>query len=220
MNIQNSNAPKLNGQHQHIKVRKCKKKNDKVEDIEDNNNQSSNTQNNNNINILNHNSLPETTKNYFSTDSDWEIPIYEIIERNNPKTFLCMNVLVLDFPTLSAESIAKYINSRYGPNNNYSSTISTRTVQRYLKKLKFNVKKASFAPPNRNSIGLRIYRVAWCKIIDDILQTENVLIAFTDEASVTTCEGRKYGRAFAAITPVLNIPLSKITMTIVAMVII
>lgn len=130
-----------------------------------------------------------------------------------------MIVLILDFPNLSADSIAKYLNSKYGPNYQYAKKVSKRTVQRYLRNLRFNIKKASFAPPNRNSIGLRIYRVAWCKIIDDILDTDNVLIAFVDEAAVTTCEGRKYGRSYAAITPVMNIPLDKVTETVVAMVI-
>lgn len=32
------------------------------------------------------------------------------------ETLLCIIVLVLDFPTLSAPSIAKYLNSKYGPN--------------------------------------------------------------------------------------------------------
>ena len=141
------------------------------------------------------------------------------LQKISDDTILCMIVLILDFPTLSAESIATYLNSKYGPNYQYSKKVSKRTVQRYLKHLKFGVKKASFAPPNRNSIGLRIYRVAWCKIIEKILQNENTLIAFVDEASVTTCEGRAYGRSYAAITPVLNIPLSKVHVTIVAIVI-
>lgn len=85
--------------------------------------------------------------------------------------------------------------------------------------MKFNVKKASFASPNRNSIGLRIYRVAWYKIIEKILQNENTLIAFVDEAFVTTCEGRANGKSYAAITPLLNVPLSKVHVTIVALVI-
>ena len=99
----------------------------------------------------------------------------------------------------------KYINSKYGPNYNYALKISKRTVQRYLKLLRFSVKIAQFAPPNRNTIGLRIYRVAWCKIIEDILNNDNVLIAFVDEASVTSCEGRVFGRAYARITPVINV---------------
>ena len=110
----------------------------------------------------------------------------------------------------------KYINSKYGPNYNYALKISKRTVQRYLKLLRFSVKIAQFAPPNRNTIGLRIYRVAWCKIIEDILNNDNVLIAFVDEASVTSCEGRVFGRAYARRTPVINVPLGKVQMTIVA----
>ena len=52
--------------------------------------------------------------------------------------------------------------------------------------------------------------------MEDILRNENVLLAFVDEAVVTDCDGRCYGRAFAGITPVMNCPLSKVKSTIVA----
>ena len=93
----------------------------------------------------------------------------ESVQKVSDETLQCMIVLILDFPNLSANSIAKYLNSKYGPNYQYAKKVLKRTVQRYLRYLRFNVKKASFAPPNRNSIGLRIYRAVWCKIIDDIL---------------------------------------------------
>lgn len=143
----------------------------------------------------------------------------EKVQKVSNETLLCIIVLILDFPTLSAESIANYCNSKYGPNYGYQNHITGRTVQRYLSFLQFNVKKASFAPPNRNSIGLRINRVAWCKIIQKISDQDNVLLAFIDEAAVTSCEGRRYGRSFIGITPVINCPLSKVKVTIVAMVI-
>ena len=135
------------------------------------------------------------------------------------ETLLCLIVLVLDFPNLSASSMARYINSRYGPNYQYDKHISARTVQRYLSLMKFTVKKALFAPPNRNSIGLRIFRVAWSRIIQDILMNDNVLLCFVDEAAVTDVEGRLFGRAYASITPVMNVPLQKVKLTIIAMVI-
>ena len=48
------------------------------------------------------------------------------------------------------------------------------------------------------------------------MRNENVLLAFVDDAAVTDCDGRCYGRAFAGITPVMNCPLSKAKTTIVA----
>lgn len=89
-------------------------------------------------------------------------------------------------------------------------------MQRNLSKLKFRVKKESFSPPNRNNIDLRIFRVAWSKIMEDILSNENVLLVFVDESAVTDCDGRCYGRALPGITPVMNCPLSKVKSTIVA----
>lgn len=141
------------------------------------------------------------------------------VQKVSRETILCLITLVIDFPTMSAASMAMYINSKYGPNFRATKHVSERTVQRYLSSLRFKVKKSSFAPPNRNSVGLRLYRVAWCHIIEDILNDPNTLIAFIDEAAVTNCEGRKYGRAYAAITPVLNNPLSKVKMTVIAMII-
>lgn len=87
-----------------------------------------------------------------------------------------------------------------------------------MKKLNFTCKKASFAPPNRNSIGLRIYRYAWCHFIEQIYQSQNTLIGFIDEASVTSCEGRKYGRAYIGLTPVVNCPLNKTKLTVLSLV--
>ena len=62
------------------------------------------------------------------------------------------------------------MNSKYCPNYQYSKKVSKRTVQLYLNNEKFNVKKESFASSNRNSISLRIYRVALYKIIEKTLQ--------------------------------------------------
>ena len=87
-----------------------------------------------------------------------------------------------------------------------------------MKKLKFTCKKASFSPPTRNSIGLRIYRYAWCHFIKEISNKRNTLIGFIDEASVTSCEGRKYGRAYVGLTPVVNCPLNKTKLTVLSLV--
>lgn len=133
------------------------------------------------------------------------------------ETIKCLITLVLDFPTLSAVSYAAYLNSPFGTNED--NPISPRTVSRYLKALNFSVNKASFAPPNRNSIGLRIYRVAWSKFIEKIIKNDNILLGFIDEAAVTACEGRKYGRSYIGLTPLANCPLSKIKCSVIALVI-
>lgn len=138
------------------------------------------------------------------------------LQKVSDKTLLCLITLLLDFPTLSTNSYVTYINSKYGPN--YENNITLRTVQRYLNILGFKVKRASFAPPNRNSVGLRIFRVAWCRMIEDILTNENILLGFIDEAAITTCEGKNHGRAFNGITPLANCTLSKIKMTVIALI--
>ena len=64
--------------------------------------------------------------------------------------------------------------------------ISERTVQRYLQIMNFNVKKVSFSPPDRNSVGLRIFRYAWVHFIESSISQRNILLGFIDEAGVTT----------------------------------
>lgn len=138
------------------------------------------------------------------------------VRKVTDETIICLITLCLDFPTLSTSTYVTYLNSKYGPN--YKNNITLRTVERYLKYFDFNVKRASFAPPNRNYIGSRIFRVAWCMKIEDILKDSNVLFGFIDEAAVTTCEGKNHGRAFTGITPLCNCPLSKVKMSVIAVV--
>lgn len=159
---------------------------------------------------------PEAKELYLNKElGNWG-GLREILRKVNEETLRCLITLVLDFPTLSTTSYTTYLNSKYGPN--YSNNISVRTVERYLNSIGFKIKRASFAPPNRNSIGLRIFRVAWCKIIEDILKEKNVLFGFIDEAAITTCEGKNHGRAFEGITPLINCPLSKVKMSVIAIV--
>ena len=129
-------------------------------------------------------------------------------------TLKCLITLALDFPTMSSESYSIYINSRFGPN--HANKISERTVQRYLSFLDFKLKKVSFAPPNRNSIGLRVFRVAWAMIMEQVSKEENILLGFIDEASITNFDGKRYGRAFAGITPLKIRQLKKVKMTVIA----
>ena len=84
--------------------------------------------------------------------------------------------------------------------------------------LNFSVKKTTFSPPNRNSIGLRIFRVAWSLFIEKIVNCKNVLLGFIDESSVCACEGNKFGRAFRGLSPVVQAPLSKRKVSVIALV--
>lgn len=61
------------------------------------------------------------------------------------------------------------------------------------------MKNCLFAPPNRNSIGLSIFRVAWYHFINDMINKDNVLLEFIDEAAVSQQIGRKYGELIAAL---------------------
>lgn len=131
-------------------------------------------------------------------------------------TLDCLLSLVLDFPTMSASQYTCYMNSKYGPHS--ENKISVRTVYSCLKMLNLTVKKASFAPPSRNSVGLRIFRVAWCLFVKAILNDKNILLGFIDEAAITSDQNRSYGRAFLGLTPVINCPLKKIKMSILSIV--
>ena len=124
--------------------------------------------------------------------------------------------LVLDFPTMNASQYTCYLNSKYGPH--FEKNISVRTVYSCLRMLKLTVKKASFAPPNRNSVGLRIFRVAWSMFMETILKEKNILLGFIDEAAVISNQNKSYGRAFAGLTPVINCPLKKVKMSILSVV--
>ena len=132
------------------------------------------------------------------------------------QTLDCLLSLVLDFPTMSCSQYTCYLNSKYGPH--FEKKISVRTVYSCLLMLNLTVKKASFAPPNRNSVGLRIFRVAWCMFIEKILGDKNILLGFIDEAAVTSNQKRNFGRAFAGLTPVINCPLKKVKMSILSIV--
>lgn len=132
------------------------------------------------------------------------------------ETIRCLITLILDFPTMTPDSIATYINSPFGPNNELEKNISGRTVQRYLKYLHFTCKKCSFAPPNRNCVGLRIFRVAWSRLVKRISLQKNVLLGFVDEAGVTNCNSKNSGRGLLGVSPLVNCPLQKHRSNIVA----
>lgn len=88
-----------------------------------------------------------------------------------------------------------------------------------MRALKFSIKKAAFCPLARNSIGLRIFRVAWSLFMDEISNQKDVLIGFIDEAAITIEEGSKFGRAFVGITPLINSPLSDCVISVLSCVV-
>ena len=55
-------------------------------------------------------------------------------------------------------------------------------------------------------------------VLKTIIKDDNILLGFVDEAAVTSIIGRKYGKVFAGITPVINCPLKKIKMSILSIV--
>lgn len=126
----------------------------------------------------------------------------------NDDVLLCIICLTLDFPNMPSKQIASYLNSKYGPCSDEKKHIKPGTVSRALRSLNFSMKKVAFCPTTRNSIGLRIYRVAWSLLMQEISNQNDVLIGFIDEAAVSIGEGKKYGRSFVGITPLINSPLS------------
>lgn len=51
------------------------------------------------------------------------------------------------------------MNTSFGLKSGKKNHIQARTIQRYVKNLDFTVKNCSSTPPNRNNIGIRIFRV-------------------------------------------------------------
>ena len=128
----------------------------------------------------------------------------------------CLICLALDFPNLPAKQFATYLNSKYGPCGELQKHVTSETVSRALKSLNFSVKRAAFCPPARNSIGLRIYRVAWSLLMQEISNQNDVLLGFIDEAAISIGDGKKYGRSFVGITPLINSPLSSCKVAVLA----
>lgn len=145
---------------------------------------------------------------------NWGGKRYQKINDKVITTILC---LLIDFPNFPAPIYTKYLNGSSGCC--HQKPISLTTVKRIIRSMNFTVKKVAFSPPNRNTIGARIYRVAWSLFLDEISNDENVLLCFVDEAAVTTTQGRKYGRAFASVTPMINTPLINTKLSIVALVV-
>ena len=135
----------------------------------------------------------------------------------NDDALKCLICLVLDFPNMPVKNFTKYLNSQFGPC--HEKKVKESTVHKALQSLKFSVKKAHFCPPPRNSIGLRIYRVAWSLCMEEISNQSDVLIGFIDEAGITVSEGRKYGHSFVGVTPMINCPLSDCKISVLSCVV-
>ena len=115
-------------------------------------------------------------------------------------TIKCLITTVLDFPEATDLERCEYIN-KYGRCTN--GTIGKSTVNRILKNLSVTIKEPSFAPPARNSLGYRIARVIWAKVMDSLKSKDNLLLVFVDEAGVIL-EKRRKARGFVSITPCMT----------------
>lgn len=152
-------------------------------------------------------------ENLLTDDSLWGGP-HNL--KLNDEALTCLICLALDFPNMPSKHFASYLNSKYGPCGEINKHIEPETVSRALKSLNFSIKKAAFCPPARNSIGLRIYRVAWSLLMQEISDQNDVLLGFIDEAAINIGEGKKYGRSFVGITPLINSPLSNCKVSVLA----
>lgn len=129
------------------------------------------------------------------------------------ENIICLITFCLDFSTLSTSKYVTYLNSKYGP----ITTIILLYEQ--LRYFDINVKRASFEPPNRNSIGLRIFRVFWCMKIEDILKDHNAFFfRFINEAAVASCKRKNHGGTFTGIILLYNRPLFKVKISVIILV--
>ena len=115
-------------------------------------------------------------------------------------TIKCLISLMIDFPSMSSISYTSYINSKYG--SNHINNLAIKTIQKYVNKLYYTIKWSNFEPPSRNSIGLRIYRAAWCSFVNSILNDDDRIIpAFVDEASVIINKAKKNSYSYIGLSP-------------------
>ena len=73
-------------------------------------------------------------------------------------------------------------------------------VNKELNKLSITIKKPCFSEPQRNSIGFRIARYIWSKVMFDINKQKNVLFVFIDEAGVQRSQPNT-PRGFVSVRP-------------------
>lgn len=131
------------------------------------------------------------------------------------ETLKCLLCTVLDYPDATSKERADYIN-KYGPADQES--ISDDTINHILEKMKITIQTPAFSPIQRNSMGYRIARVLWVKVINNIKNDANVLLCFVDEASVVNGH-RKKARGFCSIRPCVNRPLNSATCSVLSCVI-
>lgn len=131
-------------------------------------------------------------------------------------TIRCLMALMIDFPSMSTISYTSYINSKYGPNEN--NKVQVATIRKYVRNLDYSIKLSKFHPPNRNCIGISVYRAAWSSIILEIINDENVVPAFLDEATIIAFREKQKSYSFIGMSPTIrnkgNTILSVISMAI------
>ena len=131
-------------------------------------------------------------------------------------TIICLIALMVDFPLMSSISYTSYINSIYGPNVN--NKVKVATIRKYVRNLEYKVEMSKFLPPNRNSIGISVYRAAWSSIILEIINNSFVLPAFLDEAAIIVFHEKQKSYSYIGMSPTIknnrNTILSVISMVI------
>lgn len=86
-----------------------------------------------------------------------------------------------DFPSRNGEQRRLYLN-KYGPCKN--NPVSLGFVNDRISRLQFSVKTLKHQPPERNTIGLRVLRYIWSKLIIDYIKTDNTLFVFIDQTAL------------------------------------
>lgn len=115
----------------------------------------------------------------------------------NDEARLCLLATVMDFPSLTDEQRTDYLN-HFGPCK--YNNVSTRLVNKELLELNITIKKPCFSEPQRNSIGFRIARYIWAKIMLNITEQRNALFVFIDEAGVQRSQPNS-SRGYVSVRP-------------------
>lgn len=110
---------------------------------------------------------------------------------------LCLLATVMDFPNLTDGQRADFLN-KFGPCK--EKNVSARLINKELNKMNITIKKPCFSDPQRNSIGFRIARYIWSKIMIEITDQKSALFVFIDEAGVQRSQPST-SRGFVSVRP-------------------
>lgn len=129
-----------------------------------------------------------------------------------PQALAALACTIIDCPDWTLAERKEYLKEK----SLIDEKVSISTIYNYVTRLRFVYKSISYAPPARNTFGLRVLRVVWARQIKNLI-ANNYQIAFIDEAAVYVMTKRSQGWGHVGVCPVQHAPLnSRIKASILA----